>query len=67
MTASERVLSPVRDEHFRAFGAIVHLFARHEFLMIGIVSAIMKIHVANAAMLMAELSYRGKRDLVLAL
>ena len=60
-------LSPVTDNHFLAFGAIIHLFARHEFLMIGIVSALTGATIFHTAMLMAELPYRGKRDTVLAL
>jgi hypothetical protein len=67
MPTEEPTISPVGNEHFRAFGGIVHAFARHEFLMVGIVSALTKIHIAHAAMLMAELPYRGKRDTVLAL
>ena len=62
-----KLFSPVGDEHFRAFGAIVHMFARHEFLMIGIISVITKLPVHQAAMLMAELPYRGKRETLLAM
>jgi hypothetical protein len=60
--------SPVlRDEHFRAFGAIVHLFARHETLMVGVMSKLMNADIAEFHMIAAELPYRGKRDALLAM
>ncbi len=60
-------LSPVTTAHFAAFGAIVHMFARHEMLMVGIIAQIIKSNTGTAAMLMAEMPYRGKRDTVLAM
>jgi hypothetical protein len=57
----------LRDEHFRAFGAIVHLFARHETLMVGIMSKLMKADIGELHMIAAELPYRGKRDALLAM
>jgi hypothetical protein len=60
--------SPVlHDEHFRAFGAIVHLFARHETLMVGVMSKLMNTDIAELHMIAAELPYRGKRDALLAM
>jgi hypothetical protein len=57
----------LRDEHFRAFGYIVHLFARHETLMVGIMSKLMKADKGELHMIAAELPYRGKRDALLAM
>jgi hypothetical protein len=64
MTETAPVL---RDEHFRAFGYIVHLFARHETLMVGIMSKLMKADKGELHMIAAELPYRGKRDALLAM
>lgn len=55
------------DDHFRAFGAIIHAFARHEALMVGAISKLVGANVVQITMVTAELPYRGKRDTLLAL
>jgi hypothetical protein len=55
------------DDHFRAFGAIIHCFARHEALMVGAISKLTGADVVLLSMVTAELPYRGKRDTLLAL
>jgi len=55
------------DEHFRAFGAIIHSFARHEALMVGIMATIMDADVFYVSMITSELPYRGKRETLLAM
>lgn len=60
-------LSPLTDEHFRAFGAIIHLFARHEALMVGVMSTLTKTELYAIGLLTAELPYRGKRETMLAM
>lgn len=67
MSASETKLSSVRDEHFRAFGAIIHMFARFEVLMIAIMNKITGADIPYLFMMMAELPYHRKRDTLLAL
>jgi hypothetical protein len=55
------------DDHFRAFGAIIHVFARHETLMVGAISKLLGADIVLFSMVAAELPYRGKRDTLLAL
>lgn len=56
------ITSPVGEDHLRAFGAIIHAFARHETLMISAMSVVVNADFMPIAMLTAELPYRGKRD-----
>jgi hypothetical protein len=65
--STETKASPVRDEHFRAFGAIINMFARFEWLMVMIMTKITGTDIAHLSMMTAELPYRGKRDTTLAL
>jgi hypothetical protein len=67
MSESAEPLSVLRDEHFRAFGGIIHMFARHETLMVGAMSMLLGIDTANLQMITAELPYRGKREALLAM
>src|SRR5262245_38946524 len=67
MSTPETKASPVRDEHFRAFGAIMNMFARFEWLMVMIMTKITGTDIAHLSMMTAELPYRGKRDTTLAL
>jgi hypothetical protein len=55
------------DDHFRAFGAIIHTFARHEALMVGAMAKLLGADIALFSMTTAELPYRAKRDTLLAL
>jgi hypothetical protein len=55
------------DDHFRAFGAIIHTFARCEALMVGATSTLIGADLVFFSMVSAELPYRGKRDILLAL
>lgn len=55
------------DDHFRAFGAIIHQFARHEALMVGVMSKLLGADIVLFSMAASELPYRGKRDTLLAL
>jgi hypothetical protein len=57
----------VTDEHLLGFGAIVHMFARHERLMVGIMSRLMNAHPYQVAQITAELPYRGKRETLTAM
>jgi hypothetical protein len=67
MSLPEENVAPVTHDHLHAFGAIVHLFARLEAVMVGTLRALTKIDVFDALMLAAELPYRGKRDTLLAM
>jgi hypothetical protein len=64
--ANERTW-PLTEDRFRAFGAIIHMFARHESLMVGAMSVVMDAEVVPVSMMAAELPYRGKRETLLAL
>jgi hypothetical protein len=57
-----RELYEVLPDHMMAFGSIVQHFARHEFLMQGIMCALLKIPLSNVSMLTSGLGYAGKRD-----
>jgi hypothetical protein len=59
--------SPVTDEHMLGFGAIIHLFARHERLMVGLMGRLMNAHAYQVAQITAELPYRGKRETLIAM
>lgn len=59
--------SPVTEEHFRAFGAIIHLFARFEALLVGIMCVVTGAELTLLSMMTAELPYRGKRETLLAI
>jgi hypothetical protein len=59
--------SPVASEHMLGFGAIIHLFARHERLMIGVMGRLMNAHPYQVAQITAELPYRGKRETLIAM
>lgn len=59
--------TPLTEDHFRAFGFIVHLFARHEAIMVGVLSKLIDADVVHTAMITAELPYRGKRETLLAM
>jgi len=54
-------------EHMAVFGTIVQSFARHEFLMQGIMAALLNVPLSNAALITAGLGYSGKRDALLSL
>jgi hypothetical protein len=53
------------SEHFMAFGAIVQHFARHEYLMQVIISAIVDAEITPISMLTVELSYSARRNALL--
>jgi hypothetical protein len=52
----------VEPAHMAAFGSIVQHFARHEYLMQGIMCAMLKVPLSNVAMMTSGLGYAGKRD-----
>jgi hypothetical protein len=56
---------PVSPNYYTAFGSIVQQFARHEYLMQGIISAVIGVNVADVSMLTVELSYRARREALL--
>jgi hypothetical protein len=58
------VLTP---DHFMAFGSIIQNFARHEYLMQTLMSAIIEAPVTPISMLTVELSYRARREALLSL
>jgi hypothetical protein len=58
------VLTP---DYFAAFGAIIHHFARHEYLMQCIVSAIIDVPIVPVSILTVELGYRARRETLLSL
>lgn len=62
MTSAKDVPPLLGDEHFRAFGAIIHQFARHEAIMVGVMCKLMDVDIVYGSMITAELPYRGKRD-----
>jgi hypothetical protein len=62
MNPPDRTKLLLQDEHFRAFGAIMHTFARHESLMVGVISVLMNADIPFVSMITAELPYRGKVD-----
>jgi hypothetical protein len=55
------------DEHFRAFGGIINIFARHEHLMVGVMAKLLGASIFYVSMITSELPYRGKRDTLLAM
>jgi hypothetical protein len=67
MSEPEDQLSVLANEHFRAFGCIIHLFARHEALMVAVMSVLLKTDSGELHMITSELPYRGKRDALLAM
>lgn len=68
MSATGSDIDPLlTEEHFQAFGVIIHVFARHEALMVGAMCCIMDAEVVPVSMMAAELPYRGKRETLLAL
>lgn len=58
---------PLTPDHFQAFGAIIQHFARHEYLMQCLISAIIKAPVTPISMLTVELGYRARREALLSL
>jgi len=59
--------SPLTPDHFAAFGAIIHHFARHEYLMQCIVSALIEVPLVPVSILTVELGYRARRETLLSL
>ena len=59
--------SVLNEDHFRTFGAIIHLFAKYEALMTGIMACVGKADRTFVSMLASELPYRGKRETTLAM
>jgi hypothetical protein len=57
----------VRPEHMAVFGAIVRHFARHEYLMQGIMCALLKVPFSKVTLLTSGLGYSGKREALLSL
>lgn len=59
---ADRPASPVTEEHLRAFGHIIHQFARLELLIQCLLGPIVGVNIAVAVTLTAEMAYRAKRD-----
>lgn len=59
--------SPLTPDHFAAFGAIIHHFARHEYLMQCIVCALIEVPLVPVSILTVELGYRARRNALLSL
>jgi hypothetical protein len=59
--------SALTQDHFMAFGAIVHQFARHEYLMQCLMNTVVRVHITPLSMLTVELSYRARRETLLSL
>lgn len=52
----------ITPDHMAAFGSIVQHFARHEYLMQGIMCALLKVPASNIGLITAGHGYAGKRD-----
>ena len=57
----------LHDDHFRAFGAIVHQFARFEAIMVGIMCKVSNLDSVYGGVFTSELPYRGKKDTLAAI
>lgn len=56
---------PVTEDHINSFGHIVHIFARLELIMQGIITRLGNADFALVIVLTAGLGYSGKRDALL--
>ncbi len=58
---------PLAKEHYLAFGAITHMFARNERLIERAIAAIAKTHPGWMALVTVGLPYSGKKDAFLSM
>ena len=59
--------SALTPDHFAAFGAIIHHFARHEYLMQCLMGTLVGVPIVPISILTVELGYRARYDALLSL